>query len=121
MIHVIISEALYDKDYLDNHTEGFDALKQATAATTPEAMSAVCGELDVIRQVARGFASAKAGMIFWGMGVSQHTHGTDNARSLISLACLPAMLANRACTRFVVRICSGRIRCRPYPNVPARL
>ena len=89
MIHVIISEALYDKDYLDNHTEGFDALKQATAATTPEAMSAVCGiDPDVIRQVARGFASAKAGMIFWGMGVSQHTHGTDNARSLISLALL---------------------------------
>ncbi|MGB1181440.1 MAG: molybdopterin-dependent oxidoreductase, partial [Candidatus Puniceispirillaceae bacterium] len=89
IIHVIISEALYDKDYLDNHTEGFDALKQATAATTPEAMSAVCGiDPDVIRQVARGFASAKAGMIFWGMGVSQHTHGTDNARSLISLALL---------------------------------
>ena len=89
MIHVIISEALYDKEYLDTHTEGFDALKQATAATTPEAMSAICGiDADVIRQVARGFATAPAGMIFWGMGVSQHTHGTDNARSLISLALL---------------------------------
>ena len=52
-------------------------------------MAPVCGiEPEVIRDVARRFATAKAGMIFWGMGVSQHTHGTDNARCLISLALL---------------------------------
>ncbi len=89
IINVIIAEELYDKDYLERHTEGFEALRRATTSATPEAMSAICGIApEKIRQVARGFASASAGMIFWGMGVSQHTHGTDNARSLISLALL---------------------------------
>jgi formate dehydrogenase major subunit len=89
MIHVIIAEQLYDADYVASHTEGFEALKSRTEAASPEAMSPICGIApDRIRKVARRFAQAKAGMIFWGMGVSQHTHGTDNARCLISLALL---------------------------------
>ena len=52
-------------------------------------MSPICGiEPEVIRDVARGYASAESAMIFWGMGISQHTHGTDNSRCLISLALL---------------------------------
>jgi formate dehydrogenase major subunit len=52
-------------------------------------MALICGiEAETIRSVARQFAAADAGIIFWGMGVSQHTHGTDNARCLISLALL---------------------------------
>ncbi|EHI49766.1 NAD-dependent formate dehydrogenase iron-sulfur protein [SAR116 cluster alpha proteobacterium HIMB100] len=87
MINTIITEELYDTAYVEAHTEGFASLAEQTAAMTPEAMAPVCGiEADVIRDVARRFARAKAGMIFWGMGVSQHTHGTDNARCLISLA-----------------------------------
>ncbi|MGC6516999.1 MAG: formate dehydrogenase subunit alpha [Candidatus Puniceispirillaceae bacterium] len=89
MIHTIIAEGLYDSDYVTNHTEGFEDLKSATAATSPEAMSPICGITpEVIRQTARTYAKAKAALIFWGMGVSQHTHGTDNARCLISLALL---------------------------------
>lgn len=89
MIHTIIAEDLHNKDYVTTHTEGFDALKQQTQSTSPEAMAPICGiEPARIRQVARVFAQAKAGMIFWGMGISQHTHGTDNARCLISLALL---------------------------------
>ena len=89
MLHTIINEKLYDKAYVETHTEGFDALVKQTKATSPEAMALICGiEADVIRSVARQFAAAKAGIIFWGMGVSQHTHGTDNARCLISLALL---------------------------------
>jgi formate dehydrogenase major subunit len=54
---------------------------------TPEAMSPACGvEPDTIREVARAYAGAESAMIFWGMGVSQHVHGTDNARCLISMA-----------------------------------
>ena len=87
MINTIITEELYDKAYVEAHTDGFAHLADQTAAMTPEAMAPVCGiEAEVIRDVARRFARAKAGMIFWGMGVSQHTHGTDNARCLISLA-----------------------------------
>jgi formate dehydrogenase major subunit len=36
--------------------------------------------------VARAFAKAKGAMILWGMGISQHVHGTDNARCLIALS-----------------------------------
>ena len=89
MLHTIIDEKLYDTAYIEAHTEGFDALVEQTKATSPEAMALICGiEADTIRSVAREFAAAKAGIIFWGMGVSQHTHGTDNARCLISLALL---------------------------------
>ncbi len=89
MLHTIIDEKLYDKAYVEAHTEGFENLVKQTKATSPEAMALICGiEADTIRSVARQFAAAKAGIIFWGMGVSQHTHGTDNARCLISLALL---------------------------------
>ena len=89
MIHTIIEESLYDADYVATRTEGFEQLKAATAAATPEAMAPICGiDASRIRNVARGFARARRGIIFWGMGVSQHVHGTDNARCLISLALL---------------------------------
>ena len=87
LLHVIIEEGLYNQAYIDAHTEGFEALKQSVAHSTPDAMSALCGVApDTIREVARRYANAEKAMIFWGMGISQHTHGTDNARCLISLA-----------------------------------
>ena len=89
MINTIITEHLYDEAYVESQTEGFSHLAEQTKAMTAEAMASVCGiEPEIIRDVARRFANAKAGMIFWGMGISQHTHGTDNARCLISLALL---------------------------------
>ena len=87
MLNVIISEGLCDEAYIAAHTEGFEALRAHVDKLTPEAMSALCGVVpDEIREVARLFATAERAMIFWGMGISQHVHGTDNARCLISLA-----------------------------------
>lgn len=87
MLNVIVTEALYDEAYITEHTEGFEALKTHVIDMTPEAMSGLCGIApEEIREVARLYAKAEKAMIFWGMGISQHTHGTDNARSLISLA-----------------------------------
>jgi len=87
MMHVIVAEGLYDEQYIQAHTEGFDALKRHLASFTPEVMAPVCGiPADVIATVARAYAGAERAIIFWGMGVSQHVHGTDNARCLISLA-----------------------------------
>lgn len=87
MLNVIISEGLYNQTYIDGHTEGFANLKASVAGMTPEVMSPVCGVApDTIREVARAYAGADRAMIFWGMGISQHVHGTDNARCLISLA-----------------------------------
>ncbi|MEN8952609.1 formate dehydrogenase subunit alpha [Planktotalea arctica] len=87
IMHVIVEEELYDKQYIEAYTENWEAEKEHLKDFTPEAMEGICGIApDVIRDVARTFAGAQAGMIFWGMGVSQHIHGTDNSRCLISLA-----------------------------------
>ncbi len=87
IMHVIVEEELYDRQYIEAYTENWEAEKAHLADFTPEKMAKICGiEAEVLRDVARTFAGAKAGMIFWGMGVSQHIHGTDNARCLISLA-----------------------------------
>jgi formate dehydrogenase major subunit len=87
IMNVIVEEGLYDQQYIDAYTENWEAEKEHLKGFTPEAMEPICGITpDVIRDVARTFAGAKAGMIFWGMGVSQHIHGTDNSRCLISLA-----------------------------------
>ena len=87
MINTIISEELYDQQYIDGYTEGFEELKKQTAQFTPERMAPLCGiEAKKIKEIARIYAKANSALIFWGMGVSQHTHGTDNARCLISLA-----------------------------------
>jgi len=87
MLNVIIGERLTDAAYIAGNVDGFEALKARVADFTPEAMAPVCGIApEVIRDVARRYATAKASIIFWGMGVSQHVHGTDNARCLIALA-----------------------------------
>jgi formate dehydrogenase major subunit len=87
MLNVIVAEELYDKQYIQTYVEGFDAWKENIKDFTPEEMAPICGiDADTLRDVARAYARAESAIIFWGMGVSQHTHGTDNARCLIALA-----------------------------------
>ena len=87
IMHVIVEEQLYDQQYIESYTENWDAMKTHLKAFSPEKMSEFCGiDAETLRAVARDFAGAKSAMIFWGMGVSQHIHGTDNSRCLISLA-----------------------------------
>lgn len=87
IMHCIVDEGLQNQSYIDKHTQNWLEQKTHLKQFSPEKMSKLCGiSPDHIRDVARTFAKANAGMIFWGMGVSQHVHGTDNARALISLA-----------------------------------
>ena len=87
IMHTIVEEKLYDQQYIDAYTENWEAEKAHLADFTPEKMEKICGiPAETLRDVARTFAGAKAAMIFWGMGISQHIHGTDNSRCLISLA-----------------------------------
>ena len=87
IMHVIVEEGLYDRQYIEAFTENWEAEKAHLAQFPPEKMAEICGiDAESLRDVARTFATAKTGMIFWGMGVSQHIHGTDNSRCLISLA-----------------------------------
>ncbi len=87
MLHTIISEGLADEQYIQSNADGYDELKQKISDFPPEKMEKICGiPGKVIREVARIYASSKASIIFWGMGVSQHVHGTNNARCLIALS-----------------------------------
>jgi len=87
MINVIIEEGLADRQYIEKFTEGYLELKEHVKDFTPEEMEKICNiPANEIRDTARLFANAKSAMIFWGMGISQHIHGTDNSRCLISLA-----------------------------------
>src|SRR5471032_105801 len=87
MLHTIITENLTDKQYIAGFTEGFPELVEKIGGFSPEAMEPVCGvPAETIRTVARMYARSRASIIFWGMGISQHVHGTDNARCLIALA-----------------------------------
>ncbi|MCY4497097.1 MAG: molybdopterin-dependent oxidoreductase, partial [Rhodospirillaceae bacterium] len=87
IMQVITEQGLYDENYIAGFTDGFDELKEHLKAFSPEAMAPICGiDPDTIRTVAEIIGNARSVMIFWGMGISQHVHGTDNARCLISLA-----------------------------------
>jgi formate dehydrogenase major subunit len=93
MLNVIVEEKLYDQQYIQTYVEGFDAWKENIKDFTPEEMEPICGiDAATLREVARAYARAKSSIIFWGMGVSQHTHGTDNARCLIALALITGQI-----------------------------
>src|SRR6267142_907863 len=86
-LNTIIEEGLYDRQYVQAHTEDFEKLREHIRDYSPEAMAPICGvDAGTLRYVARTYARAEAAIIFWGMGISQHTHGTDNARCLIALS-----------------------------------
>jgi formate dehydrogenase major subunit len=96
MLHTIIAEDLVDHDFIRARTSGWEDLRRGVAAYAPETMEAICGiPADRIKAAARLYATADAAMIFWGMGISQHTHGTDNARCLIDLALVTGQIGRR--------------------------
>ncbi len=87
MLHVIVEEGLTDDAFIRDRTSGYEALAENVKTFSPERMAPICGiDARTIREVARLYATSKASIIFWGMGISQHVHGTDNARCLIALA-----------------------------------
>jgi len=89
LMHVIIEEALYAKDYVDSRTVGFEDLKKTVAQFTPDAVEKITGipARDII-DAARMYAGAERGSILYCMGITQHTTGTDNVKSLANLAML---------------------------------
>ena len=93
IMHTIIDEGLHDQTFIDAHTDGFEALRETVREYSPEKVAPLCGIApEAIRETARLYATAKTAIIFWGMGISQHVHGTDNARCLISLALMTGQI-----------------------------
>src|SRR3984885_9105599 len=86
-LHTIIEEGLTDRQYIQAHTEDYEKLREHIKEYSPEKMAPICGiDAATLRHVARTYARAERAIIFWGMGISQHVHGTDNSRCLIALA-----------------------------------
>jgi formate dehydrogenase major subunit len=93
MMHVIVTEGLVDKDFIASRTIGYEELAKNVEGYSPEAMAPICGiDAETLRYVARLYATSKGSMILWGMGISQHVHGTDNARCLIALALMTGQI-----------------------------
>jgi formate dehydrogenase alpha subunit len=89
MAHVILEDGLYDKKFVATRTEGFAEYADGLEGKTPEWAAAITGvPPEDIRRAARMYAQANAAAIYWGMGISQSTHGTDNALTLANLALL---------------------------------
>ncbi len=89
MAHVIVSEKLYNAAFIAERTEGFDAYIASLEGKTPEWAEAITGvPAEDIHRAARIYAGAGAAAMYWGMGISQSTHGTDNTLTLTNLALL---------------------------------
>ncbi len=93
MMHVIVEEGLVDAAFIADRTQGYEALAANVRGYSPEVMAPITGvDAETLRQVARLYAKSRASMILWGMGISQHVHGTDNARCLIALALMTGQI-----------------------------
>ena len=96
IMNVIVEENLFNSEYIKKQTEGFEKLRKHLMNYSPDIMENETGiDPELIREVARLYANTNKGIIFWGMGISQHTHGTDNARCLISLALMTGNVGKR--------------------------
>ncbi|MCP4716869.1 MAG: formate dehydrogenase subunit alpha [Deltaproteobacteria bacterium] len=93
MAQVIIQEKRYDEGFIRERVEGFDNYAASIQHCTPEWAETISGvPAEEIRQAARLYADAERAAIYWGMGISQSVHGTDNALSLANLALLSGNL-----------------------------
>lgn len=87
LMHVLIKEGLVHEDFIRERTENFEALRAMVKKYPPARVAPVCGVPEErIFEIARALGRARNMLIFWGMGISQHVHGTDNARCLIALS-----------------------------------
>jgi formate dehydrogenase alpha subunit len=89
MAHVIIKERLYNEHFVRERTLGFEEFSKSVEKFTPEYAEAISGvDRNLIIEAARMYAKAKNGAIYWALGIPEHSHGTDNAMTLIHLALL---------------------------------
>jgi formate dehydrogenase alpha subunit len=96
MAHVIIKENLYNKEFVQERTEGFDEFVKSVEKFTPEYAEAISGvDRNLIIQAARMYANADNAAIYWALGIPESSHGTDNAMSLIHLALLTGHIGRR--------------------------
>ncbi len=89
LMHIIVKEGWHAKEYVDERTEGFEELMAHLESYTPRQVSMITGlSVDELYAAARLFGNARPASILYAMGITQHTTGTDNVKSLANLAML---------------------------------
>ncbi len=89
MMHEIVTNNLHNRDFIDKRTEGFDALSEKLKDYPPEKAAEICGvPAEIIREVARLYATSEPSAILYTLGITEHSHGVDNVKSLANLAML---------------------------------
>jgi len=97
MAHVIVTEGLVDRKFIDEHTEGYEEMRQAVLDYPPEEAEKVTGVAAVdIREVARLYATTRKAGIYYTLGITEHTHGTDNVYALANLVLMTGHLGIRS-------------------------
>jgi formate dehydrogenase major subunit/formate dehydrogenase alpha subunit len=98
MAHVIVTEDLHDKDFIAAHTEGFEHVLECTRETTPEWAEEITGiPADDIRTAARWYATTERAGVYYTLGITEHSHGTDNVYGLANLVLMTGHLGKYAC------------------------
>ncbi|MCC6749903.1 MAG: molybdopterin-dependent oxidoreductase [Deltaproteobacteria bacterium] len=93
LAHVIVTEGLTDARFIAEQTEGFAAVREAVARYTPEEAETVTGvPAEAIRQTAREYATTARAGIYYTLGITEHTHGTDNVYALANLVLMTGHL-----------------------------
>lgn len=89
LMHIIIKEGWHDQEYIEERTEGFDELAAKVEEYTPDKVAEITGiEPETLRAIAEMYAKSKPAAIIYCMGITQHTTGVDNVKSLANLAML---------------------------------
>jgi predicted molibdopterin-dependent oxidoreductase YjgC len=97
MAHVVITEELYDEAFIREHTENFDGMVANLKSYTPEKAEKVTGvPAEYIREAARMYATTKKAGIYYTLGITEHTHGTDNVYGLANLVLMTGHLGVRS-------------------------
>jgi assimilatory nitrate reductase catalytic subunit len=96
LLHVMIEENLVDQDFIDNHTTGFEELKELVKKYTPSHVSEITGvSVDKIVTAARIFGQAKNGMTMFARGVEQHATGTDSVSNYVNLCLVTGKMGRK--------------------------
>jgi anaerobic selenocysteine-containing dehydrogenase len=103
LIHIIIERDLVDRDYIERHTSGFEALRDSIREYTPERVSAITGlSPDLLHRTATAYANADAAFIAWTMGVNHSTKGTETVNAINNLALMTGNVGRAGAAPFSI-------------------
>ena len=103
LIHVVIENDLIDREYIDRHTTGFDALRESVREYTPEQVAEICGLTpELIYRTAWIYARAERALIAWTMGVNHSTKGTETVNAINNLALITGNIGRTGAAPFSI-------------------